>query len=80
MPRYLFQASYTAQSASGILKEGGSQRRAAVEQLMIDLGITRGTGCQPIAERETSGARIWCTATRLRIAAGPCTALAERLD
>ena len=38
MPRYLLQASYTAQGASGILKKGGSQRRAAVEQLMKDIG------------------------------------------
>ena len=42
--------------------------------------FARGAGHQPTAEPETSGARIWCTATRLRIAAGPCTALAERLD
>ena len=79
-PRYLLQACYMAQGASGALKKGGSQRRAAVEQLMIDLRIARGAGHQPTAEPETSGARIWCTATRLRIAAGPCTALVERLD
>ena len=80
MPRCLLQVCYTVQGASGILKKGGSQRRAAVEQLMINLRIVRGWGHQPTAEPETSGARIWCTATRLRIAAGPCTALAERLD
>ena len=38
MPKYLFQASYTAEGAKGVLKEGGSQRRATVERMAKDLG------------------------------------------
>ncbi len=29
MPKYLVQASYTAEGIKGLLKDGGSQRRAA---------------------------------------------------
>ncbi len=38
MPKYLFQASYTTEGAKGLLKEGGTKRRAAVEQLMKSVG------------------------------------------
>ncbi len=38
MPKYLFQASYTAEGAKGLLKEGGTKRRAAVEQLIKSVG------------------------------------------
>ncbi len=38
MPKYLFQASYTTDGAKGLLKEGGTKRRAAVEQLMKSVG------------------------------------------
>ena len=38
MPRYLYQASYTAEGTKGLLKEGGSQRRAAIEQTVKGLG------------------------------------------
>jgi len=38
MPKYLLQASYTAEGVKGLLKEGGSQRRAAVEKAMEALG------------------------------------------
>ena len=38
MPKYLCQGSYTDQGLQGLLKEGGSQRRAMVEQLAKDLG------------------------------------------
>jgi uncharacterized protein with GYD domain len=33
MPKYLIQANYIGEGIAGLLKEGGSQRRAAVEQL-----------------------------------------------
>ena len=33
MPKYLVQGSYTDQGLKGLLKEGGSKRRAMVEQL-----------------------------------------------
>jgi hypothetical protein len=29
MPKYLLEVSYTAEGAKGLLKEGGSKRRAA---------------------------------------------------
>jgi uncharacterized protein with GYD domain len=38
MPKYLLQASYTAEGVKGLLKEGGSKRREAVEQLTQALG------------------------------------------
>jgi len=38
MPKYLTVASYTAEGAKGLLKEGGTARRAAVEKLMKSLG------------------------------------------
>ena len=38
MPKYLFEASYTADGAKGLLKDGGSKRRAAVEALVKGLG------------------------------------------
>ena len=40
MPKYLFRASYTAQGAAGVLKEGGSGRASAVEQLVSSVGGT----------------------------------------
>jgi uncharacterized protein with GYD domain len=33
MPKYLYQASYTADGTKGLLKEGGSKRRAMVEEM-----------------------------------------------
>ena len=38
MPRYLFQGSYSQEGAQGLLREGGTQRRAAVERLVQSLG------------------------------------------
>lgn len=38
MPRYLFQGSYTADGMKGLIKDGGSKRRAAVEQMLKGLG------------------------------------------
>jgi uncharacterized protein with GYD domain len=40
VPKYLFRASYTDQGAAGILKEGGSGRASAVEQLVSSVGGT----------------------------------------
>ena len=40
MPKYLLQASYTAEGAKGILKDGGSKRRAVVEELLKSVGGT----------------------------------------
>jgi len=40
MPNYLFTGSYTAEGARGLLKEGGSGRRAATEKLVTSLGGT----------------------------------------
>src|SRR5262245_9755953 len=38
MPKYLCQGSYTEQGLKGLLHEGGSKRRTAVEQLMREMG------------------------------------------
>jgi uncharacterized protein with GYD domain len=38
MPRFMFQASYTPQGATGLLKEGGTSRREALEKTIADHG------------------------------------------
>ena len=38
MPKYLVQASYTNEGTKGLLRDGGSKRRAAVEGMMKELG------------------------------------------
>jgi uncharacterized protein with GYD domain len=38
VPKFLWQASYTAQGAQGLQKEGGSARRAAVQRLIEQAG------------------------------------------
>ena len=38
MAKYLLRASYTQSGAQGLLKEGGSSRRAAVEQALKSVG------------------------------------------
>ena len=38
MPKYLVQGSYTEQGLQGLLKEGGSGRRAMVEKLASEMG------------------------------------------
>ncbi len=38
MPKYLLQVSYTAEGAKGLLKDGGSKRRAAAKGLVESLG------------------------------------------
>lgn len=38
MPKYLVQASYTPEGARGLLKDGGTKRRSAVEQMVTQLG------------------------------------------
>ena len=38
MPKYLVQGSYTDQGLKGLLNEGGSKRRAVVEQLASEMG------------------------------------------
>lgn len=38
MPRYLFEANYTAAGAKGLLKEGGTARRTAIEKMVQGLG------------------------------------------
>jgi uncharacterized protein with GYD domain len=40
MPKYLIRGSYTEQGLKGLLKEGGSKRREAVEQLFKAVGGT----------------------------------------
>jgi uncharacterized protein with GYD domain len=38
MPKYLVQASYTTEGTKGLLKDGGSKRRAAAEEAIRGLG------------------------------------------
>jgi uncharacterized protein with GYD domain len=38
MPKYLLTASYTAQGAQGLLKDGGTKRKAAAEAAAKSLG------------------------------------------
>ena len=38
MPKYLIKATYTTEGARGLLKEGGTGRRAAVQKLMENVG------------------------------------------
>jgi uncharacterized protein with GYD domain len=38
MPKYLLQASYTAEGAKGLVKDGGSKRRTAAKTLVESLG------------------------------------------
>ena len=38
MPKYLYQASYTPEGTKGLLRDGGSKRRAAVEEVAKALG------------------------------------------
>jgi uncharacterized protein with GYD domain len=38
MTRYLIRASYTAEGVRGLLKDGGSSRRAAVDKMIQALG------------------------------------------
>jgi uncharacterized protein with GYD domain len=38
MPKYLLQASYTAEGAKGLIKDGGSKRRGTVDALVKELG------------------------------------------
>jgi uncharacterized protein with GYD domain len=38
MPKYLFQGSYTLEGVRGVLKDGGSKRRAAAQQALESVG------------------------------------------
>ncbi len=40
MPKYLYQASYTVDGVRGLLKEGGSSRRANLDQVIKGVGGT----------------------------------------
>lgn len=40
MAKYLWQASYSVDGAKGLLKEGGTSRRATIEQLVKEIGGT----------------------------------------
>jgi uncharacterized protein with GYD domain len=40
MPKYLVQVNYVGEGVKGLLKDGGSKRRAVVEKLFSSLGGT----------------------------------------
>lgn len=38
MPKYLYQASYTAEGLRGLMKDGGTKRRAVAQQAVASVG------------------------------------------
>lgn len=42
MPKYLVQANYVGEGLKGLLKEGGTSRRAAAKKAIKSLGGTMG--------------------------------------
>ena len=40
MPKYLIEANYVGEGINGLLKEGGTKRRAAVDELFKSIGGT----------------------------------------
>lgn len=40
MPKYMVKASHTVDGVKGLLKEGGTSRRATIQKLIQDLGGT----------------------------------------
>jgi uncharacterized protein with GYD domain len=40
MPKYLIEASYLSEGMKGLIKEGGTRRRQAVDELFASLGGT----------------------------------------
>jgi uncharacterized protein with GYD domain len=40
MPKYLSEISYTREGLAGVLKEGGSRRRTAAEEVAASIGAT----------------------------------------
>ena len=40
MPKMLIKATYTSDGARGLLKEGGTSRKAAIQKLITDMGGT----------------------------------------
>jgi uncharacterized protein with GYD domain len=40
MPKYLFQVNYVGEGVKGLLKDGGSKRRAVVEKMFKSMGGT----------------------------------------
>jgi uncharacterized protein with GYD domain len=40
MPKYLVQVNYVGEGVKGLLKDGGSKRRAVVEKLFKSMGAT----------------------------------------
>ena len=38
MPKFLFEAHYTAEGAKGVIKEGGTARRTAIDKAVTALG------------------------------------------
>ena len=49
MAKYMFQATYTAGGAKGVLKDGGSARRAAIEALVSGMGGPSSVFTSPLA-------------------------------
>jgi uncharacterized protein with GYD domain len=52
MPKYLLEVSYTAEGAKGLLKDGGSKRRAAAQAAIQSVGGTIETFYYALGERD----------------------------
>jgi uncharacterized protein with GYD domain len=55
MPKYLVQASYVGEGLKGLLKEGGTARRAAVETVIKGMGGTLETFYYAFGEYDVFG-------------------------
>ena len=52
MPKYLVEASYTADGLKGLIKDNASGRKAAVAQALADLGGKLDAICFTLGERD----------------------------
>ncbi|WP_203337337.1 hypothetical protein [Nocardioides limicola] len=50
MQKFLWQVSYTVEGAQGLATEGGSGRRAAIEEMIESVGGRQGRGLPPAGE------------------------------
>ena len=55
MAKYLLQGAYTLDGAKGLLKDGGSKRRAAIEEMLKSLGGKLEAFCFAFGETDAFG-------------------------
>jgi hypothetical protein len=61
MPKYLIEVNYVGEGVSGLLKEGGTRRRAAVDELFKSMGGHWKLFISPSAIRTFSSLAIFQT-------------------